>query len=103
MGRARSRGRHRHRYRAWALPYICALGLLFGLLMVVVVRPLLARFGERALRPTDVALVVAGILACACATSAIGVHEIFGAFLLGAVFPRGRWRSSCSTGWLRSR
>jgi Kef-type K+ transport system membrane component KefB len=74
---------------AWTLPYICALAVLFALLMVLLVRPLLARFAERELRPPDVALVVAGILACAFATSAIGVHEIFGAFLLGAVFPRG--------------
>ena len=74
---------------AWTLPYIFALSALFGLLMIVAVRPALARFAERDLKPPDVALVVAGILACAFATSAIGVHEIFGAFLLGAVFPRG--------------
>ena len=74
---------------AWTLPYIFALSALFGLLMILAVRPALARFSNRDLRPPDVALVVAGILACAFATSAIGVHEIFGAFLLGAVFPRG--------------
>ena len=75
---------------AWTLPYICVLGLGFGLVMIVVVRPALARLGDRALRPGDLGLVVAGILACAFLTSALGVHEIFGAFLLGAVFPRGK-------------
>jgi Kef-type K+ transport system membrane component KefB len=74
---------------AWTLPYICALSLLFVLLMVLLVRPALARCRERPLGPGELALVVAGILACAFATAAIGVHEIFGAFLLGAVFPRG--------------
>ena len=74
---------------AWTLPYICALAAVFALLMVLVVRPALARFADRPLGPADLGLVVAGILACAFATSAIGVHEIFGAFLLGAVFPRG--------------
>ncbi len=74
---------------AWTLPYILLLCLLFGLFMVLVVRPALARYGDRRLGSTELALVVAGLLACAFATSAIGVHEIFGSFLLGAVFPRG--------------
>jgi len=38
------------------------------------------------------------VLACALATSAIGIHAIFGPFLLGAVFPRG-----ALTGHLRGR
>ena len=74
---------------AWTLPYICALSLLFAVLMIVVVRPGLARYRDRALGPSELALVVAGILGCAFITSTIGIHEIFGAFLLGAVFPRG--------------
>lgn len=74
---------------AWTLPYICALALLFALLMVLLVRPTLARYRDRALGPGELGLVVAGVLACAFATAAIGIHEIFGAFLLGAVFPRG--------------
>jgi Kef-type K+ transport system membrane component KefB len=74
---------------AWTLPYILALCVVFGLLMIFVVRPALARFDDRPLGSGELAMVVAGVLACAFATSAIGVHEIFGAFLLGAVFPRG--------------
>jgi Kef-type K+ transport system membrane component KefB len=74
---------------AWTLPYIIALSVIFGVLMIVVVRPLLVRFRDRPLGSTELTLVVAGLLACAFVTSAIGIHEIFGAFLLGAIFPRG--------------
>ena len=74
---------------AWTLPYILVLSVLFGLLMIYVVRPALARYRDRALGPRELTVVVAGILAAAFVTSAIGIHEIFGAFLLGAVFPRG--------------
>jgi Kef-type K+ transport system membrane component KefB len=74
---------------AWEFPWICLLSVAFGALMLLVVRPALARHGDKAPGPGDLALVVAGILACAWATSAMGIHEIFGAFLLGAVFPRG--------------
>ena len=74
---------------AWTLPYILVLTVLFALLMIFVVRPALVRFRDRELGPGELALVVAAVLACAFATSAIGIHEIFGAFLLGAVFPRG--------------
>jgi len=73
----------------WTLPYILVLSTLFVVFMLFVVRPALARYANRRLGSNELALVVAGILACAFATSAIGVHEIFGAFLLGAVFPRG--------------
>lgn len=75
---------------AWTLPYILVLSILFGLLLIFVVRPALARYRDRPLGQGELALIVAGLLACAFATSAIGIHEIFGAFLLGAVFPRGR-------------
>lgn len=75
----------------WELPWIGALSVAFGALLLLVVRPALARYADREAAPGDLALVVAAILACGWATSAIGVHEIFGAFLLGAVFPRGTW------------
>jgi Kef-type K+ transport system membrane component KefB len=74
---------------AWTLPYILVLSVAFGVLMIVVVRPRLARYGDRTLGSAELTLVVAGLLASAFVTSAIGIHEIFGAFLLGAVFPRG--------------
>jgi Kef-type K+ transport system membrane component KefB len=60
-------------------------------LMFVVVRPLvirvLARYDSVALTPDVVALVFAALLLSALATEAIGIHAIFGAFLLGAVIP----------------
>jgi Kef-type K+ transport system membrane component KefB len=74
---------------SWTLPWICALSVAFGTLMVLGVRPALVRCEDRLLGPGGLSLVVAGILAAAFVTSAIGIHEIFGAFLLGAVFPRG--------------
>ncbi|HEX3622161.1 MAG TPA: cation:proton antiporter [Acidimicrobiales bacterium] len=74
---------------AWAFPYICALAAVFCVVMVRVVRPLLARFGDRDPGEAGVVLAVAGVLACAFATATIGIHTIFGPFLLGAIFPRG--------------
>ena len=58
--------------------------------MVSVVRPRLARFGDRPVDAAGLAAIVAGVFACSFVTSAAGLHEIFGAFLFGAVFPRGR-------------
>jgi Kef-type K+ transport system membrane component KefB len=60
-------------------------------LMVLLVRPLavrlLGRFDEAHLTPSVVAVVFAALLLSALATEAIGIHAIFGAFLLGAVIP----------------
>ena len=74
---------------AWTLPYILVLSVAFGLVMVFAVRPALARIRDRPMGTSELTLVVAGVLAAAFVTSTIGIHEIFGAFLLGAVFPRG--------------
>jgi Kef-type K+ transport system membrane component KefB len=74
----------------WVFPYICLLAAAFSALMVLVVRPLLVRYGDRDPGEAGLVLAVAAVLACAFATSAIGIHSIFGPFLLGAVFPRGR-------------
>jgi Kef-type K+ transport system membrane component KefB len=71
------------------LPYIAGLALLFGFVMVKVVRPALARFADRSATPIVLSFVVVGFLTCSFLTSTIGVHEIFGAFLAGAIFPRG--------------
>jgi len=74
---------------AWVLPYIAVLTVAFTVVMVAVVRPRLAPYGDNDPGDGGLALAVAGALACAFATSAIGIHAIFGPFLLGAVFPRG--------------
>jgi hypothetical protein len=60
--------------------------------MLVLVRPLIARLVRRqelkqALPRGATAAVLVALLASAFATEAIGIHAVFGAFLLGAVFP----------------
>lgn len=59
--------------------------------MFLVVRPiltnLLARYGKTHLTPAIAAMVYVAVLASALVTEWIGVHAIFGAFLLGAVIP----------------
>jgi Kef-type K+ transport system membrane component KefB len=78
-----------------------ALGLVavFAVVMVTVVRPAVARLAAWAGRPGTgtsgaarraalSASVVCLVLASGLATSAMGVHSIFGAFLAGLVMPR---------------
>jgi Kef-type K+ transport system membrane component KefB len=63
----------------------------FVAVMIVVVRPFVTRVAERS--TTDdpgwrtIALVLTALAAAAYVTEAIGVHAIFGAFMLGAVLP----------------
>jgi K+:H+ antiporter len=61
-------------------------------LVVVVMRPLLARLLQSA-SPLAHGLVVPYALGLAYATDAIGIHAVFGAFLAGAVMPRGEGAS----------
>ncbi|MEV0222077.1 cation:proton antiporter [Streptomyces sp. NPDC050704] len=65
---------------------------LFTVLMFVAVRPLLAAVFRR-FRTSSHGLLSAVIAAGAClsayATSEIGLHAVFGAFLFGVVMPRG--------------
>ncbi|MGH9364001.1 MAG: cation:proton antiporter [Thermoanaerobaculia bacterium] len=71
------------------------LVLLFIVAMLWVVRPLLARLfelpGSSGAPPGKTAMAGALILllASALTTEAIGIHALFGAFLAGAVMPRG--------------
>src|SRR5690349_8227211 len=72
---------------------ILLLTAVYALVMVVVVRPLLVRLTLRyraagRLTPDVLAIVLAGLLLSACPTEAIGLHAIFGAFIVGAVMPR---------------
>ena len=64
---------------------VAGLALAFVLVMLLVVRPLLARVGTVSL---PVAVAVA--LVSAWATERIGVHAVFGAFVAGAVMPAER-------------
>jgi Kef-type K+ transport system membrane component KefB len=60
--------------------------------MFTLVRPLLARVAERSLRPassaqTELAIVMLLTLASAWVTERLGIHAMFGAFLVGALLP----------------
>ena len=67
------------------------LTLVFIAAMFIVVRPVVARLirsaGARETSRGVIALTIAAMLVSALITESIGVHAIFGAFLLGAVIP----------------
>ncbi len=68
------------------------LALTFIAVVIFAVRPLLRRLGPRqgqALSANTVAIAFLLVLAAATITELIGIHALFGAFLLGAVMPRG--------------
>ncbi len=69
-------------------------GLAYGVGVLTIGRRLLARLGvaaERAGRITPglMALTLMLFLLGACTTDAIGIHAVFGGFLLGVAMPRG--------------
>jgi Kef-type K+ transport system membrane component KefB len=68
------------------------LSLVFVAAMLWLVRPLLARLVRCLLRgrgsPYLLAVLAAGVLLSSYATTWIGIHAIFGAFLFGYVMPR---------------
>jgi Kef-type K+ transport system membrane component KefB len=71
---------------------IVAGSLLYVAVMLVVVRPGVARWVRRQelrreLPQGAIAAVFVGVLASALVTEAIGIHAIFGAFLLGVILP----------------
>ena len=63
--------------------------ILFIVVMLAVVRPLLL-WSDRHLRskPTQLVLVTVLLLMSAYATNAIGIHPVFGAFMMGMILPR---------------
>src|SRR5205823_2433061 len=65
--------------------------LVYITLMFIVARPVVARLSRRCdgapLTPGVTAVVFMAVLLSALATEWIGIHAIFGAFLLGAVIP----------------
>jgi Kef-type K+ transport system membrane component KefB/nucleotide-binding universal stress UspA family protein len=69
------------------------LALLYIAFMLGLVRPFLARLGARVankegLNQNGVALTLMMLLASAWATELIGIHALFGAFMMGAVIPK---------------
>lgn len=73
---------------------------LFVIAMLKIARPaamqIMRRYQrEGTLTTTSLSLIVVGVFASAGATQVIGIHEIFGAFMFGAVMPRAgadAWR-----------
>ena len=70
---------------------VCGLALAFIVVMFWLVRPLIARvihrWDEGPLPTMAVPTVFAAVLLSALTTEMIGIHAVFGAFLLGAVIP----------------
>ncbi len=59
----------------------------FILLMLLLVRPLVEKYGVRWRGPLPMAATLAGALLCAAITDWIGIHSFFGAFLFGVLVP----------------
>ncbi|WNG59356.1 cation/H(+) antiporter [Archangium gephyra] len=69
------------------------LAMLYIAFMLMVVRPFLARLGARVankegLNQNGMALTLMMLLASAWATELIGIHALFGAFMMGSVIPK---------------
>jgi len=70
-----------------------ALSLAYLAVMFFAVKPLLAQLGKRVrsregLTPNTVAFVLLLLLLSASATELIGIHALFGAFVMGAILPK---------------
>lgn len=78
-----------HATGAASVTITLALLALFVGVMLCVVRPLLL-FADRRLKskPALLALMMILLLASAYATSALGIHPVFGAFMMGIILPR---------------
>ena len=69
-------------------------GACYAAFMLTVGRKLLARLGTAAekhgaVTPSLLAVTLALVMICAWVTDAIGIHAVFGGFLLGVAMPRG--------------
>lgn len=69
-------------------------GVLYVLVILLIGKPLLRRLGEKAGREGGVsgrmlAFVLILLMLCAWFTDAVGIHAVFGAFILGTAMPRG--------------
>lgn len=68
---------------------VVVLSLAYIGAMLLIVRPIAARLiaQSQSLGPTAIALIFASLLISAYTTEWIGIHAVFGAFLLGVVIP----------------
>jgi K+:H+ antiporter len=71
--------------------FVAVLTVGFASLMLVVVRPIIARLvaglEERSPTQGTVAVVLVGLLMSAWTTESIGIHAVFGAFIFGVIIP----------------
>ena len=71
--------------------FVAVLTVGFASLMLVVVRPIIARLvaglEERSPTQGNVAVVLVGLLMSAWTTEVIGIHAVFGAFIFGVIIP----------------
>jgi Kef-type K+ transport system membrane component KefB len=77
---------------AASLAFTLAGTAVYLAVMLTLARPLLARVAERAARPgssaqTQLAIVMLLALTSAWVTDRLGIHALFGAFLVGALLP----------------
>jgi Kef-type K+ transport system membrane component KefB len=82
----------RNEFELWAVLRTLGLAVGFALFMIFLARPLLVRWARAALKRgngelglTDLTLVLVTLLLCSIATNLIGIFDVFGAFLFGAV------------------
>ncbi len=78
-----------HAQGNFAVVITCGLTILFIGVMLGIVRPLLASIARRF--PSNHVIVVLSfilLLLAAYTTNAIGIHPVFGAFLMGIILPR---------------
>jgi len=67
--------------------------VIYGVVMMTVVRPLLARLATRrgaafGAAPADIGIMLIVMLSSAYVTEVLGVHALFGAFFAGVTMPR---------------
>jgi Kef-type K+ transport system membrane component KefB len=84
-------------FEFWSMLRMIGLTVLFAATMIFAARPLLVRWMRWVMRRgggqiglNDLAILIVGILLCACATNLIGIFAIFGAFFFGAVLSSER-------------
>jgi Kef-type K+ transport system membrane component KefB len=75
-------------------------GVLYVLAALRIARPLFRRLALRSIHKNGIKLqglaaALVLLMLCAWYTDAIGIYSVFGAFLLGAVMPRGRFAADC--------
>jgi Kef-type K+ transport system membrane component KefB len=70
---------------------VVVLALIYIAVVLVIVRPiagrLVARAHDKGVGPTAIAMTFAALLLSALTTEWIGIHAVFGAFLLGVIIP----------------